>query len=117
DSVRSTTQDSISSTNDRSYPPDVAADYYLRLNLLSHRLVQPTPHTLEGLFGKLTNVVWTSQGPCAVPGFEETRLRLIAAGRTPTVFSVDKFPRMVDYVMPTGVRIGDADRVRLGAHL
>ena len=62
-------------------------------------------------------MVWTSEGPCAVTGFEETRLRLIAAGRTPTVLSVDKFPRMVDYVLPTGVRIGDADRVRLGAHL
>ena len=69
------------------------------------------------MFGVLTNVVWTSEGPCAVAGFEETRLRLIAAGRTPTVYSVDKFPRMVDYVVPSGVRIGDADRVRLGAHL
>src|SRR5699024_7288172 len=96
-----------------AHPPDAALepasradDAYLRLHLLSHRLVQPNTQNLEGLFGKLTNVVWTSQGPCAVPGFEETRLRLIAAGRTPTVFSVDKFPRMVDYVMPSGVRIG-----------
>jgi 2,3,4,5-tetrahydropyridine-2-carboxylate N-succinyltransferase len=79
--------------------------------------VRPNAQNLEGLFGALTNVVWTSEGPCAVAGFEETRLRLIAAGRTPTVLSVDKFPRMVDYVLPTGVRIGDADRVRLGAHL
>lgn len=94
-----------------------AADAYLRLHLLSHRLVQPNTQNLEGLFGLLTNVVWTSEGPCAVAGFEETRLRLIAAGRTPAVMSIDKFPRMVDYVLPTGVRIGDADRVRLGAHL
>src|SRR5699024_1130405 len=72
---------------------------------------------LEGLFGLLTNVVWTSEGPCTATGFEETRLRLIAAGRTPSVLGLDRFPRMVDYVLPTGVRIGDADRVRLGAQL
>ena len=117
DEARGTTQEVVVRAIELSAPPADAADAYLRLHLLSHRLVQPNTQNLEGLFGKLTNVVWTSQGPCAVPGFEETRLRLIAAGRTPTVFSVDKFPRMVDYVMPTGVRIGDADRVRLGAHL
>jgi 2,3,4,5-tetrahydropyridine-2,6-dicarboxylate N-succinyltransferase len=61
-------------------------------------------------------VVWTSAGPCAVDGFERTRLRLRADGPV-TVHGVDKFPRMVDYVLPTGVRIADADRVRLGAHL
>src|SRR5699024_10038378 len=79
---------------------------YLRLHLLSHRLVVPNALNLEGLFGMLTNVVWTSEGPCTDAGFEETRLRLIAAGRTPTVLSLDRFPRMVDYVLPTGVRIG-----------
>src|SRR5690606_10725764 len=68
-------------------------------------------------FGLLSNVVWTSAGPCAVAGFEQTRLRLRAAGRGVTVYGVDKFPRMVDYVVPSGVRIADADRVRLGAHL
>ena len=68
------------------------------------------------MFGLLTNVVWTNHGPCAVDGFEQTRTRLRARGPV-TVFSVDKFPRMVDYVVPSGVRIGDADRVRLGAHL
>ena len=72
---------------------------------------------MEGIFGQLTNVVWTSAGPCPVAGFEETRARLMAAGQRVTVFGVDKFPRMVDYVLPTGIRIGDADRVRLGAHL
>ncbi len=72
---------------------------------------------MEGIFGRLTNVVWTSAGPCAVAGFEQTRARLMATGQRVTVFGVDKFPRMVDYVLPTGVRIGDADRVRLGAHL
>ncbi len=91
-------------------------DIYLRLHLLSHRLVRPHGQNLDGLFGLLANVVWTNHGPCPVEGFETTRLRLRARGPV-TVYSVDKFPRMVDYVMPTGVRIGDADRVRLGAHL
>ncbi|MFR9729905.1 2,3,4,5-tetrahydropyridine-2,6-dicarboxylate N-succinyltransferase [Saccharopolyspora sp. MS10] len=91
-------------------------DIYLRLHLLSHRLVRPHGQNLDGMFGLLSNVVWTNHGPCPVEGFEATRLRL--RGRGPvTVYSVDKFPRMVDYVTPPGVRIGDADRVRLGAHL
>jgi 2,3,4,5-tetrahydropyridine-2-carboxylate N-succinyltransferase len=91
-------------------------DVYLRLHLLSHRLVRPHGLSLEGIFGKLANVVWTNFGPCAVDGFEATRLRLRARGPV-TVYGVDKFPRMVDYVLPAGVRIADADRVRLGAHL
>jgi len=102
---------------DLAAPPADAHDAYLRLHLLSHRLVRPHGCNLDGLFSLLTNVVWTSAGPCAVEGFEATRLRLRAAGRTVTVFGVDKFPRMVDYVVPSGVRIADADRVRLGAHL
>lgn len=117
DDARGTRQEVQVAAISLDEPPASTADAYLRLHLLSHRLVQPNAQNLDGLFGKLTNVVWTSEGPCAVTGFEETRLRLIAAGRTPTVLSVDKFPRMVDYVLPTGVRIGDADRVRLGAHL
>ena len=117
DEVRGTTQEVVVRAIELAAAPADAADAYLRLHLLSHRLVQPNTQNLEGLFGLLTNVVWTSEGPCAVAGFEETRLRLIAAGRTPAVMSIDKFPRMVDYVLPTGVRIGDADRVRLGAHL
>lgn len=93
-----------------------AYDAYLRLHLLSHRLVAPHGLNADGLFGVLTNVVWTNHGPCAVEDFELVRARL--RGRGPvTVFGVDKFPRMVDYVLPTGVRIADADRVRLGAHL
>ncbi|MBA8822930.1 2,3,4,5-tetrahydropyridine-2-carboxylate N-succinyltransferase [Saccharopolyspora lacisalsi] len=91
-------------------------DLYLRLHLLSHRLVRPHGQNLEGMFGLLSNVVWTNHGPCPVEGFEATRLRLRARGAV-TVYSVDKFPRMVDYVIPSGVRVGDADRVRLGAHL
>jgi 2,3,4,5-tetrahydropyridine-2,6-dicarboxylate N-succinyltransferase len=98
---------------------DVAADAYdayLRLHLLSHRLVAPHGLNAGGLFGVLTNVVWTNHGPCAIEGFEAVRARLRRKGPV-TVYGVDKFPRMVDYVVPAGVRIADADRVRLGAHL
>jgi 2,3,4,5-tetrahydropyridine-2,6-dicarboxylate N-succinyltransferase len=97
-------------------PPIDAHDAYLRLHLLSHRLIAPHEANLEGIFGLLANVVWTSHGPCAVEGFELTRARLRARGPV-AVYGVDKFPRMVDYVLPGGVRIADADRVRLGAHL
>jgi len=102
---------------DLDVPPAGTADAYLRLHLLSHRLVAPHGLALDGIFGVLANVVWTSAGPCAADGFEETRLRLRATGQQVTVLGVDKFPRMVDYVVPSGVRIADADRVRLGAHL
>ena len=91
-------------------------DAYLRLHLISHRLVEPHGLNLDGIFGALTNVVWTNYGPCPIEGFEEVRLRLRRRGPV-TVYGVDKFPRLVDYVVPTGVRIADADRVRLGAHL
>jgi 2,3,4,5-tetrahydropyridine-2-carboxylate N-succinyltransferase len=91
-------------------------DAYLRLHLLSHRLVEPRGLNLDGIFGVLTNVVWTNFGPCQIEGFENVRLRLRSRGHV-AVYGVDKFPRMVDYVLPTGVRIADADRVRLGAHL
>ena len=97
-------------------PPLDAIDVYLRLHLLSHRLVKPHGANLDGLFGHLANVVWTSEGPCAVDGFESTRMRLRSRGPL-QVFGVDKFPRMTDYVVPSGVRIADADRVRLGAYL
>ena len=97
--------------------PADTAEVWLRLHLISSRLVLPHAISMEGVFGLLTNVVWTSAGPCAVDGFELTRARLRAAGQHVTVFGVDKFPRMVDYVVPSGVRIADADRVRLGAHL
>jgi len=101
---------------DLTSPPVDVPDAYLRLHLLSHRLVRPHGLNLDGIFGVLNNVVWTSAGPCSVDGFELTRLALRRRGPV-QVFGVDKFPRMVDYVVPTGVRIADADRVRLGAHL
>jgi len=101
---------------DLSAAPADTADAYLRLHLISHRLVEPHGLNLDGVFGALPNVVWTNYGPCPIEGFEEVRLRLRRRGPV-TVYGVDKFPRMVDYVVPTGVRIADADRVRLGAHL
>jgi len=97
-------------------PPADTYDAYLRLHLISHRLVEPHGVNLDGVFGALTNVVWTNYGPCRIEGFEAVRLRLRRRGPV-TVYGVDKFPRMVDYVVPSGVRIADADRVRLGAHL
>ncbi len=98
---------------DLAEPPKDATDAYLRLHLLSYRLVPPHGLNLDGIFGVLSNVVWTDQGPCAPEDFESVRMKL----RPVTVYGIDKFPRMVDYVIPSGVRIADADRVRLGAHL
>jgi 2,3,4,5-tetrahydropyridine-2-carboxylate N-succinyltransferase len=117
DAIRDVSREIVSLEIDLSVPPKDAKDAYLRLHLLSHRLVKPHGQSLDGIFGLLTNVVWTSAGPCAVEGFESTRARLKAQFGHVTVLSVDKFPRMVDYVIPTGVRIADADRVRLGAYL
>jgi 2,3,4,5-tetrahydropyridine-2-carboxylate N-succinyltransferase len=101
---------------DLAEPPRSAPDAYLRLHLLSRRLVRPHGLNVDGIFGVLANVVWTSAGPCPTDDFESTRLGLRARGPV-QVFGIDKFPRMTDYVVPTGVRIADADRVRLGAHL
>jgi 2,3,4,5-tetrahydropyridine-2-carboxylate N-succinyltransferase len=98
-------------------PPTDAYDVYLRLHLLSHRYVRPHQTNLEGIFGLLANVAWTSAGPCPPERVDELRMLERAAGRQLTVYGLDKFPRMVDYVIPGGVRIADADRVRLGAHL
>ena len=117
DDVRKVRREVVSREIDITQPPQDAIDAYLRLHLLSHRLIKPHGLSLDGIFGLLTNVVWTSVGPCAVEGFEEVRAALRARDGHVTVFSVDKFPRMVDYVIPSGVRIADADRVRLGAHL
>jgi 2,3,4,5-tetrahydropyridine-2-carboxylate N-succinyltransferase len=99
-------------------PPETAQDVYLRLHLLSQRKVIPNSINLDNLFGQLNTVVWTNFGPCAVDNFEAVRLKLRKKfGVPPTVLLVDKIPRMVDYVVPTGVRIGNADRIRLGAYL
>jgi len=90
---------------------------YLRLHLLSHRLVRPREINLDGVFGLLPNVAWTSLGPVGIDELTAVRLRARSKGIHLTVYGIDKFPRMIDYVVPSGVRIADADRVRLGAHL
>ena len=107
----------ITVIDDLAAPPRDAHDAYLRLHLLSARLVRPQELSMEGVFGVLSNVVWTDAGPCDPEGFEATRMRFLATGHRLQVSSIDKFPRMTDYVVPTGVRVADADRVRLGAHL
>jgi len=117
DLIRGVSRETVRVEIDLDEAPKNPSDAYLRLHLLSHRLVTPHGLSLTGIFGILNNVVWTSHGPCAVEGFEFTRARLRAEYGHVSVLSVDKFPRMVDYVIPSGVRIADADRVRLGAHL
>ena len=108
----------VTTSIDLTQAPASTEDAYLRLHLLSHRLVQPNTINLDGIFAVLPNVVWTDAGPCAVADFEATRLRLRARdGRPVTVQGVDKFPPMVNYVLPPGVRIADGTRVRLGAYL
>jgi 2,3,4,5-tetrahydropyridine-2-carboxylate N-succinyltransferase len=118
DAVRGVEVVGVATTiEDLAAPPVDAHDVYLRLHLLSHRLVRPNSINLEGIFGHLSNVVWTQLGPVAVEELDAARLRARATGTPLLVHSLDKFPRMVDYVVPTGVRVADADRVRLGAHL
>ena len=102
---------------DLQSPPADVADAYLRLHLLSHRLVQPRSINLDGVFGLLPNVAWTTRGPVALDELSAARLRARTHGEHLVVLGVDRFPRMIDYVVPSGVRIADADRVRLGAHL
>ncbi|THJ66044.1 2,3,4,5-tetrahydropyridine-2,6-dicarboxylate N-succinyltransferase [Arthrobacter echini] len=116
DEARRVTQRVIELTIDPDAAPISTEDAYLRLHLLSHRLVRPNTIDLDGIFGLLPTVVWTSHGPAAVQGFEVVRAALRTRGPV-AVHGVDKFPRMSDYVVPEGVRIADADRVRLGAHL
>ncbi|MBA2446197.1 MAG: 2,3,4,5-tetrahydropyridine-2,6-dicarboxylate N-succinyltransferase [Nocardioidaceae bacterium] len=118
DEIRQTTRKAtLVQIADLSEAPLDAAEVWLRLHLLSHRLVAPHGQNMDGVFSLLANVVWTTLGPCAVEAFELTRLRACAAGQDIHVYGVDKFPRMLDYVIPSGVRVADADRVRLGAHL
>ncbi|MEN9741713.1 MAG: hypothetical protein RIR66_669 [Actinomycetota bacterium] len=103
--------------DDLSSAPKDSADAYLRLHLLSHRLVKPRSINLDGIFGLLQNVAWTSIGPVAINKLTSVQLAARGHGISLNIYGVDKFPRMVDYVVPSGVRIADADRVRLGAHL
>ncbi len=113
--VRITRQ--LYTAGDLDQPPASSADAWLRLHLLSHRLVRPNTVNLDGIFTILPNVCWTSLGPVAVSTVDSVRQRALARGIHLEVRSVDKFPPMLDYVVPAGVRIADAARVRLGAHL
>ncbi|MDO5091862.1 MAG: 2,3,4,5-tetrahydropyridine-2,6-dicarboxylate N-succinyltransferase [Propionibacteriaceae bacterium] len=117
DPVRRTTTQTVRIVIDLDSAPEGTADAYLRLHLLSHRLVKPHGLNLEGIFGQLPNNAWTTRGPLPVEDVNRVRTVLRGQGELLGVFGIDKFPRMTDYVTPTGVRIADADRVRLGAHL
>ena len=117
DSTRNLNKVAVELNIDLAEKPKDASDVFLRLHLLSHRLVKPHGLNLDGVFGLLSNVVWTSAGACEVEGFDKVRRGLQNKYGNLTVYSVDKFPRMIDYVIPEGVRIADGDRVRLGAYL
>ena len=117
DNEREITRKLVKTEIELDKAPTNVADAYLRLHLLSHRLVKPHGLSLEGIFSILNNVIWTSHGPCAIAGFDQVRLKLRAKYGYLAIYGVDKFPRMLDYVLPEGVRIADADRVRLGAYL
>lgn len=117
DEVRRVTIRPVRISIDVDEAPVSVPDAYLRLHLLSHRLAAPRTLNLDGLFGALTNVAWTNLGPVAIADLDDVRLTARLTGAPLTVYGIDKFPRMVDYVVPSGVRIADADRVRLGAHL
>ncbi|NDA82587.1 MAG: 2,3,4,5-tetrahydropyridine-2,6-dicarboxylate N-succinyltransferase [Actinobacteria bacterium] len=117
DEIRRIRREAISREIDLAMPPKDVADAYLRLHLLSNRFIKPHGASLDGIFSILNNVVWTSHGPCEVVGFDSVSDSLRARDGFLVVYGVDKFPRMIDYVIPEGVRIADGDRVRLGAHL
>lgn len=117
DQLRKVKQVAVEVKIDLTQKPIDVADAYLRLQLLSHRLIKPHGLNLDGVFSILPNVVWTSAGACAVEGFEQIRPQLQSKYGNLVVYAVDKFPRMIDYVIPEGVRIADGDRVRLGAYL
>ena len=117
DLLRQVTRDTVALEIDLAVAPASVADVYLRLHLLSHCIITPHGANLDGTFGILNNVVWTSAGPCLLSTFNAIAPKLRATLGQLSIFAIDKFPRMVDYVIPDGVRIADADRVRLGAHL
>ena len=116
DPVRGVSSEIVTVTVAVDEAPQGAEDAYVRLHALSHRLVRPNEVNVDGIFGQLENVVWTSRGACSPENFEATRVRLQASGPV-AVYGIDKFPRMTDFVVPSGVRIADADRVRMGAYL
>ena len=117
DDIRKVTVRPVRISVDVDLAPASPEDAYLRLHLLSHRLAVPRSIMMDGTFGALNNVAWTNLGPVAIHDLDNVRLAVKKAGGALSVHGLDKFPRMTDYVVPTGVRIADADRVRLGAYL
>jgi 2,3,4,5-tetrahydropyridine-2,6-dicarboxylate N-succinyltransferase len=117
DKLREVDVRAVEMSIDLDAAPASAGDLYLRLHLLSNRLCRPRTVNLDDLFGLLSNVAWSNLGPIAVDQVDEVRWRMRSSGQLLTVHGLDKLPRMTDYVVPSGVRIADADRVRLGAHL
>lgn len=118
DNLRKVTMRVVQTVIDLDEDPRDTADVFLRLHLLSHRVIEPNSCSLNGIYDILETVVWTNLGPCAFDGFTETRMRICAeTGVPPRVYTVGKFPRMTNYVIPSGVRMANADRVRLGAYL
>src|SRR5699024_2486807 len=116
DEARGTRTEVVTTTIDLDVGPASAADVYLRLHALSPRLVTPNDVILDGIFGPISHVVWSSFGACSTAPLEATRAKLLARGPV-AVCGLAKFPRMTDFGLPSGVRIAEADRVRLGAHL
>jgi 2,3,4,5-tetrahydropyridine-2-carboxylate N-succinyltransferase len=117
DPIRGVSTVAVERAIDLDEPPSDVADAYLRLHLLSHRMAAPRSVNLDGIFGVLPIVAWTDRGPCDPAQLDMARARGRRDNVWLVVLGVDRFPRMVDYVVPSGVRIADADRVRLGAHL
>ena len=118
DEARGTRTTIVTCIADLDDQPQSTADAYLRLHLLSHRLALPNSINLEGIISRMPKVVWTTVGPCPTDDFEATRIRLRAKyGFGISVTSVDRFPSMVNYVVPSGVSVADGSRVRLGAYL
>jgi 2,3,4,5-tetrahydropyridine-2-carboxylate N-succinyltransferase len=97
--------------------PSSTPEAYLKLHLLSHRLVKPHGVNLSGIFALLPNVAWTNQGAIDLAELPSEQLEARLRGKLLEVFSVDKFPKMTDYIVPSGVRIADTARVRLGAYI
>lgn len=97
--------------------PQSVSEGFLKLQLISNRLVKPHGTVLDGIFGLLHNIAWTNEGPIDLPELTQRQIEARLAGRALTVDCVDKFPKMVDYVVPAGIRIADTSRVRLGAHV
>ena len=117
DTLQHTSQPLVAVALQTDAAPQSAPEGYLKLHLLSHRLVKPHGTDLTGIFGLLANVAWTSQGAIDIAELPERQLQARLAGESLSVNCIDKFPKMTDYIVPSGVRIADTSRVRLGAYI